>query len=472
MSTNEREQIDKRHQFTQMMIYPLLSQEVGKSAHEDRGQLLTWLRERDEQLASLQRELARFQRADVPELVAIAQRMVDEAPRSSGWLTCQDMIDICRQQAAEIERLKTERPAVDLELPEGDGRSLVIHWSDWKEGRLHLCVAIKGERPQDVAVRAQLEHARAVAADRLLAWHGVKQGLDKERSRSHAWKRCAKKWRHDHKIDTDRLYREAADLRVRLAEFEDAPTDKHERCEPFEEFEGLALADDDKARVITTLCRTALTLSHLNASRVISRSDNNKLFEITWSLLAFAENVLNNYGGGGLWLCVHCIIAHAASEERCGTCGTERHEWDQKPTTELSKEVGGLPAPKEAYRPGLPPVALRLVCREWEASDGKCLYFSKDGTGYRWGTYPEYFCDGQVYRDIYDEDFACKPLNKRWSEVEQEAAKALGAEDAKAGRERKTFEDVLNEVRADAVDDDLTPYIQYREAYNATRGGE
>jgi hypothetical protein len=90
---------------------------------------------------------------------------------------------------------------------------------------------------------------------------------------------------------------------------------------------GQAGGDSEKDRAIETLLHAAMMLSELDASRVISRADNKQLFEIPWQLKRFAENILNEYGDRGLWLCVHCVIAHASTETHCTSCKTERGEW-------------------------------------------------------------------------------------------------------------------------------------------------
>ena len=276
-------------------------------------------------------ELKRYQRADVGERVREIQDEHDDAPNVPWEVVIRrehpssqrchehrgELLDIARQQQAEIERLKD-----DLQL---------------NEERRRLDMAMH-------AATADLSTIRA--------------------RRARAWKRCARKWRHDHKIDTECLNRDIAELQDQL----------HDALEDVTE-------------------------------------QQNKRHE--------AEERLREY--------------------------EDKTEPQPKVEPELLGASESLPeAPtEEAYRPGLPPEALRKAWPEWEDSQGDRLRFTEDGERFGFLTLSGAAIESEstyIAEDSNGGQFAvCKhrPHGATWFEVEQRAARLLGEQDAKAGRDRK-----------------------------------
>ncbi len=122
----------------------------------------------------------------------------------------------------------------------------------------------------------------------------------------------------------------------------------------------------------------------------------------------------------------------------------DKTEPQPKVEPELLGKIEQLPeAPtEEAYRPGLPPEALRKAWPEWEDSQGDRLRFTEDGERFGFLTLSGAAIESEstyIAEDRNGGQFAvCKhrPYGATRSEVEQKAARMLGEQDAKAGRDR------------------------------------
>jgi hypothetical protein len=118
------------------------------------------------------------------------------------------------------------------------------------------------------------------------------------------------------------------------------------------------------------------------------------------------------------------------------------HRTDSEPSTAATPTPVGAAGGKE-YRPGLPPLALREVCKEWDAHgviDGETVRRRVIFTG------PDYYtCCGWNGEHRIDnssrwDELSFLPRGKPWPAVEAEAAARLGRLDAEAGRERMSLE--------------------------------
>jgi len=92
-----------------------------------------------------------------------------------------------------------------------------------------------------------------------------------------------------------------------------------------------------------------------------------------------------------------------------------------------------------AFRPGLPPIALRKAWREWEDDpDRTPLWF--DEVGLRYGWWQERNSSQWSIEDSTfikaKEETGLRPRNSTWSAVELAAAKMLGTEDGLKGNGR------------------------------------
>jgi hypothetical protein len=80
------------------------------------------------------------------------------------------------------------------------------------------------------------------------------------------------------------------------------------------------------------------------------------------------------------------------------------------------------PAP-ERFRAGLPTLAMRKACAEWELDDGSVYVMGADK--YRGLHWPPHVC-GTPYADVSWSNCAFRPHDQTWSAVEHKAARMLG----------------------------------------------
>lgn len=67
---------------------------------------------------------------------------------------------------AELAKGPRIKPEVEFELPEGDNREIKIGWSELVDGKLHLCVYIKGEREVITSLDRELTATRAALQEK------------------------------------------------------------------------------------------------------------------------------------------------------------------------------------------------------------------------------------------------------------------------------------------------------------------
>lgn len=162
---------------------------------------------------------------------------------------------------------------------------------------------------------------------------------------------------------------------------------------------------------------------------------------------------------------------------RVEAVGNDSLPLDNRPLLEPLEELKELPDPAKGdeFRPGLPPLALRMARKEWEVDGDGRLSFYTNERGRE--CFKEVGPSGAAWiATVADADFSgirLRPLGKRWSDVEQEAARAIGAEDAKARRAYQDRESLSRSILGkpptsgwDVVLADL-----YRAAYDAAKGG-
>lgn len=156
----------------------------------------------------------------------------------------------------------------------------------------------------------------------------------------------------------------------------------------------------------------------------------------------------------------------------------EETEPQPKVEPELLGASESLPeAPtEEAYRPGLPPEALRKAWPEWEDSQGDRLRFTEDGERFGFLTLSGAAIESEstyIAEDSNGGQFAvCKhrPHGATWFEVEQRAARLLGEQDAKAGRDRIPLHELQAAVFGDC-DGRTRPTLGVSAAYHAGYDG-
>lgn len=119
--------------------------------------------------------------------------------------------------------------------------------------------------------------------------------------------------------------------------------------------------------------------------------------------------------------------------------------------------LGPRKAGGEEYRPRLPPLALREVCKEWEDSLPRPSEWSSDMVRFLCNQYA-----GLGFR----------PRNRTWQSVETEAAARLGRMDAEAGRERMEngalFEAIVgSKEAANPANGYRVRVLSFKDAYDA-----
>lgn len=171
--------------------------------------------------------------------------------------------------------------------------------------------------------------------------------------------------------------------------------------------------------------------------------------------------------------CLHCYREHETCpyhSKYADRITPRMPETKPQPKVEpelLEKFESLQEAPKEeAYRPGLPPEALRKVWRTWDIAcrndDPWMMEF--DGERYR--------CNHGAWIYIasaeWDEE-NMRPHGATWSEVEQKAARLLGEQDAKAGRDRKDTQALWESLGCPSPGCDIGN--RYTDAYHAGYDG-
>lgn len=180
--------------------------------------------------------------------------------------------------------------------------------------------------------------------------------------------------------------------------------------------------------------------------------------------------------------CLHCYREHETCPYHSKYADRITPRTDTKPQPKVEPELLGasesLPeAPtEEAYRPGLPPEALRKAWPEWEDSQGDRLRFTEDGERFGFLTLSGAAIESEstyIAEDSNGGQFAvCKhrPHGATWFEVEQRAARLLGEQDAKAGRDRIPLHELQAAVFGDC-DGRTRPTLGVSAAYHAGYDG-
>lgn len=87
------------------------------------------------------------------------------------------------------------------------------------------------------------------------------------------------------------------------------------------------------------------------------------------------------------------------------------------------------PKPEEPYRAGLPALAMRRACREWDKDNGSRLVFDNDERTWRYELLvgrPNPDAIKWVINDLFNDKI--RPHARTWTEVEHDAARLLGSE--------------------------------------------